>query len=238
MPNRGEELKQKLLELKFEVSRIKSPLKKAWVNLVAVSKYSPLQDIILAYYYGHRDFGENRVQDLLDKASAFDEQEFNEVKWHYIGKIQSNKINKLLKVPNLKYIHSVDSIKLLETLYKKVEQFSGEELKYFLEVKTSDEEEKHGLQNYDELARAINLALKNEDSKLKLCGLMTMGKVRTEDFEKDAISCFKKLSSYKKQLEKDFFLPDLKLSMGMSNDFRFAVAEGADYIRVGSKLFK
>jgi len=238
MINRGDEIQKKLLELKFEIASIKAPLKKAWVNLVAVTKYSPLQDITLAYYHGHRDFGENRVQDLLEKANAFKEKEFEEVKWHFIGHLQSNKVNKLLKVPSLKYIHSVDSIKLLETLYNKMDNFPGEELKYFLEVKTSDESEKSGLQDYDEVARAINLSLKHEDSKLKLCGLMTMGKIRTDDFEKDATICFKKLMSYKHQLEKDFFLPDLKLSMGMSQDFSLAVAQGSDYVRVGSRIFK
>jgi pyridoxal phosphate enzyme (YggS family) len=238
MNDRGEQLKNNLLEVKFQISSIVSPLKKAWVNLVAVTKYSPLQDLILAYLHGHREFGENRVQDLMDKANAFAEKDFVDVKWHFIGNLQTNKINKLLKVPQLKFIHSVDSIKLLEALYKRVDQFTGEELYYFLEVKTSDEDEKAGLADYDELARAVNLALKNQDSKLKLHGLMTMGKIRTDDFEKDAAICFKKLMSYKKQLEKDFFLPDLKLSMGMSRDFHIAVEQGSDFVRVGSKIFK
>jgi uncharacterized pyridoxal phosphate-containing UPF0001 family protein len=80
--------------------------------LVAVSKYTDDESVMAAYKVGQRDFGESRVPDLLRRASFFKEIGSTDVCWHFIGHIQTNKLNKLLSVPNLKYIHSVDSLKL------------------------------------------------------------------------------------------------------------------------------
>ncbi|MDD0853067.1 YggS family pyridoxal phosphate-dependent enzyme [Halobacteriovorax sp. GB3] len=208
------------------------------VCLVAVTKYSKFHDIQLAYDAGHRDFGENRVSDLLEKAEMAEKEGLHDINWHFIGNLQSNKVKKLFGLLSLRYIHSVDSKKLLETLHQRKDDIVSSNVSYFLQVNTSAEEEKSGLQTYDELADAVNYALKFDGgTPLKLAGLMTMGKIRTDDFRDDASKCFKKLVYYKKLLERDFPIK-LKLSMGMSNDFDLALKEGADFIRVGSKIFK
>lgn len=206
--------------------------------VVAVTKYSPVEDIFISYDIGQRDFGESRVLDLQEKAEEFDKKGIQDINWHFIGHLQSNKINRLLKIPNLKYIHSVDSLSLLEAILSKEEQFRGDRLGIFLQVNTSGEEEKYGFSTYDKLAGAINLFLDEHGSRIYLAGLMTMGKIRTDDFEGDARDCFKKLKRFKQRLEHDFGIHDLKLSMGMSGDYKIALDEGSSFIRLGSVIYK
>jgi pyridoxal phosphate enzyme (YggS family) len=207
-------------------------------SLVAVSKYSPLEDIHHAYEWGQRDFGENRVPDLVLKASGLKQLHCDKIRWHFIGKLQSNKINQLFKIPDLYSIHSVDSLKLLKKLYQKQSQILGDTLFYFLQVKTSDEEEKSGLSSKEELYEAISFIEENKKgSKLKFFGLMTMGKMRTKEFEKEARQCFKSLIRLRKDIHRDFSFTDLKLSMGMSQDYKIAVELESDFVRIGSALF-
>ncbi|MGZ3789929.1 MAG: YggS family pyridoxal phosphate-dependent enzyme [Bacteriovorax sp.] len=224
-------------EIAKNLSAIKKEIKKA--QLVAVTKYSPIEDVIAAYEAHHYDFGENRVQDLSEKARAFFDLGLNKVKWHFIGHLQTNKVRDLLKIPNLYAIHSVDSVKLLEELIKRESDFSGPELKIFFQVNTSREEEKSGFETAEELDLAINLLLGRAHSKLKFFGLMTMGTIRTDDFETEATRCFKDLNVIARNIEKTHQLKNkLKLSMGMSQDYKLALAEGSDFIRVGSAIFK
>jgi pyridoxal phosphate enzyme (YggS family) len=206
-------------------------------QLVAVSKNTDSESIRFAFEEGQVDFGENRIEALEEKSSDLLDLELN---WHFIGKIQSNKINRLFKVPNLKFIHSVDSLKLLENLFKKIDLVGDSKIGFFLQVNTSEENEKSGfsITNYDELAAAANLISRHLDSNLYPLGLMTMGKYRTEHFEEDARLCFKKLCALKKTLNRDFELPPLKLSMGMSQDFSIAIEEGSDFVRIGTSIFK
>lgn len=208
------------------------------VSIVAVTKYSPVDDIIISYELGHRDFGENRVLDLQEKANHFSEEGLVEVSWHFIGNLQTKKINRLLKTPGLKFIHSVDSLSLLQNILSKESQFRGERLGLFLQVNTSGEEEKAGFDGYDSLAGAVNHFLDEHGPKFYLAGLMTMGKLRTDDKDRDAKECFNRLGDYKDRLEDDFGIADLKLSMGMSGDYKIAVEEGADFVRVGSTLYR
>ena len=208
------------------------------VCVIAVSKYSDAQDILHAYQGGQRDFGENRVVELTEKSAWLRERGIDDIRWHFIGHLQSNKIQRLLEVPGLHSIHSVDSLKLLEGLYTRLDSFATERLEFFLQVNTSGEEEKGGFSGYDDLSKAANLYLKNVSEKLHLVGLMTMGKIRTEDVEGEARGCFKTLASYKNRLAHDFDLKDLKLSMGMSQDYGVALEEGTDFIRIGSAIFR
>lgn len=235
--NRKDLLTWRFKELKKSIVQINSSHKKPDLTVVAVTKYSPLEDIEISYDLGHRDFGENRVLDLQEKAESLSLEGRDEVRWHFIGNLQSNKVNRLLKVPNLAFIHSVDSLSLLESILKKSEQFRGERLGLFLQVNTSDEEEKQGFKSYDALAGAVNLFLEAEGSKFYFAGLMTMGKFRTDDIESSARMCFQKLKEYRKSLVADFGVNSLKLSMGMSGDFEVAIDESSDFIRVGSKLY-
>lgn len=223
-------------KIKQNISALKTECRGA--HLVAVTKYSAIEDVVLAYEAGMHDFGENRTSDLMEKAEAFVEKKLDKVRWHFIGHLQTNKVRELLKVPNLFSVHSVDSLRLLEELFKREQDFKGTELKIFFQVKTSDEAEKSGFESWEELCSAVELMQLKKDSKFKLYGLMTMGSIRTENFEDSARKCFQELTRIKRALIDKYHLNSLMLSMGMSQDYKIALEEGADYIRVGSKIFK
>nr|MBP9680776.1 hypothetical protein [Bacteriovorax sp.] len=134
---------------------------------------------------------------------------------------------------------SVDSLKLLEELIKRESEYPGRELKIFFQVKTSHEEEKSGFESIEVLFLAIDQILGLTQSKLQFFGLMTMGAIRTSDFESEATRCFKELAIIARNVEKKYSLKDpLKLSMGMSQDYKLALLEGSDFIRIGSAIFK
>ena len=224
-------------EIAKKLTALKKELKAT--QLVAVTKYSPIEDVILAYEAHQYDFGENRVTDLALKATAFLSEKRLKVRWHFIGHLQSNKVMALFKIPNLYAIHSVDSLHLLEELIKHESHLMVSEVNLFFQVNTSHEVEKSGFESKEDLNRAVELILKRPSSKLKFYGLMTMGTIRTADFEADALRCFKDLASVAHQLEISFGLKNkLKLSMGMSQDYKIALACGSDFIRVGSAIFK
>jgi len=211
------------------LKRIYKDLQGFETKLIAVSKTKPLEDIEYAYHCGQKIFGENKVQELLEKAQSLN---FNDIQWHFIGHLQSNKINMLLKTPNLVSIHSVDSIKLLQKLLsKKVDDAIG----VFLQVNTSCEDEKSGFKNLEELEKAIELLNEHEDFYFQ--GLMTIGKIRTEDFAADAHKCFSKLLKYKELLCSKYPRLKVQLSMGMSSDYPIALKLGSDWIRIGSDIF-
>ena len=224
-------------QIAANLSAIKKELKKT--HLIAVTKYSPIEDVEAAYQAHHYDFGENRVADLKEKAEYFEKSELQKVRWHFIGHLQTNKVRELLKIPHLYAIHSIDSISLLEELIKRETDFEGPALKLFFQVNTSHEIEKSGFLNAEDLKMAIDLLLTKGGPKLKLTGLMTMGTIRTTDFELEASRCFRDLNSIARSIETHFHLKDkLKLSMGMSQDYKLAIASGSDFIRVGSVIFK
>lgn len=206
-------------------------------TLVAVTKYSDVLEVNLAYDLGHRDFGENRVADLAMKANSFKDSERTEVRWHFIGQLQSNKVAKLLKAPGLYAIHSVDSHKLLLEILRRQTDLI-EPVRIFFQVNTSGEKEKSGYDNYEDLENEVDYFLNQKTPALIFDGLMTMGTYRTDDRSAEAKRCFKKLKDYGKRLEAAFSLSHLKLSMGMSDDYQIALDEGADVVRVGSLLFK
>ncbi|MBY0413442.1 MAG: YggS family pyridoxal phosphate-dependent enzyme [Bdellovibrionales bacterium] len=223
-------------DLRDRLKSLKGELNKAC--LIAVTKYSPIEDVELAYKLGQFDFGENRVPDLKAKADVFLLKNLNNVRWHFIGNLQTNKVKELVKIPNLWAIHSVDSIHLLEELLKRENEIVSESINVFFQVKTSHEEEKSGFESMEELKEALELLNSRKNSKLKLYGLMTMGAIRTTDIKGAAIASFKELKTIRDLLTKKYNLPELKLSMGMSGDYKEALEVGADYIRVGSLIFK
>lgn len=188
----------------------------AHTNLIAVSKTYPASDIKLCYDLGLRDFGENKVQELYEKAIELKDS-CPEIRWHMIGHLQSNKINTLLKTPNLVSIHSIDSIKLLNKL---IDRITDTTIKLFLQINTSLEDEKSGFVTDEDVLTAAKLI--QAQKSVKFQGLMTIGKMRTENFEEDAKLCFEKLKSLRDELERVLKLSGLELSMGMSNDYRVA----------------
>lgn len=202
-------------------------------SLLIVSKTRPIEDIQIYYELGHRDFGENRVQDLLEKALALKDS-CPEIRWHMIGHLQTNKINNLFKVPNLFAIHSVDDRELVDKLIA-AEDKLNHPIEIYLQFNTSKEAEKSGFETYTELAESAELILKC--SKLKLAGVMTMGTLRTDNFERDAGRCFQDLNVEKEKLQSEFNIK-LKSSMGMSQDYKIAIREKSDIVRLGTMMFE
>ena len=203
------------------------------VRLVAVSKYTDIDDIEYARQNGQQDFGENRVDELLAKAQYFDKQGIRQLRWHFIGKIQTNKINKLFKTPGLAFLHSVDSQQALEELYKREGRLDSPTLPFLLQVNTSGEPQKQGFTDQDDIYRTVNLCLKQDQSKLQLAGLMTMASLNS-----DPRPCFRQLAVLRDDISNDFALKDLQLSMGMGNDYSIALEEGADFVRIGRLIFQ
>ncbi len=200
-------------------------------QLLIVSKTRSIDEILAYYDLGHRDFGENRVQELLEKSQSLKET-CPEIRWHMIGHLQSNKIPQLFSVHNLWAIHSVDDADLLSKLLK-AEARLNHEVRLFLQYNTSREEEKSGFENYESLVVA---ARSMSSSKLKLHGLMTMGTLRTEDFAFEARRCFAELNHLKLRLGHDLGLT-LETSMGMSQDYQIALEENSSWIRLGTMMF-
>lgn len=218
--------------LQRKLSEVKARLKSG-VTLVIVSKTRPIEDIQMYYDLGVRDFGENRVQELYEKSELL-KKKCPDIRWHMIGHLQSNKINQLFTIDNLFSIHSVHDQALLDKLMKAEHRLSHN-VEIYLQFNTSKEEEKSGFETYTELKGAAECALGAR--KLKLVGLMTMGTLRTENFERDAGVCFQDLKVEKEKLEAELEIK-LLTSMGMSQDYEIALREGTDCVRLGTMMFQ
>uniref|UniRef100_A0A061R944 Pyridoxal phosphate homeostasis protein n=1 Tax=Tetraselmis sp. GSL018 TaxID=582737 RepID=A0A061R944_9CHLO len=199
-------------------------------RLVAISKTKPIEAIREAYEAGHRHFGENYVQEISEKAPELPD----DICWHFVGHLQSNKIKLLLdSVPNLSMLETVDSVKLANKLNNAVDSLKRSPLPVMVQVNTSGEESKSGVSPDDavELARHVHNGCQN----LRLAGLMTIGMPdytsRPENFQ-----CLKEC---RKRICKELGLQEdeLELSMGMSGDFENAIAMGSTNVRVGSTIF-
>lgn len=195
------------------------------IRLIAVSKTQPADIIKEALSAGLKDFGENKAQELRDKFELIK----GDFTWHFIGHLQANKIKYVIKTAG--YIHAVDSLKLAEEIDLKAAQINKQQ-NVLLEIKTSDEASKHGFENEKDIFNTAIFC--QESSNLNLAGLMTMAPY-TDD-EKLIRSCFIKLRETKEKLNKNGFEIN-ELSMGMSNDFRIAIEEGATMIRIGTAIF-
>lgn len=214
----------KLLKLKQELGT---------TSLLIVTKTRSIEDIKTYYDLGHRDFGENRVQELAEKAEEL-KSVCPEIRWHMIGHMQTNKINHLFDVPHLHAIHSVDDRECVEKLIKHEDRLSHD-VQIFLQFNTSHEAEKSGFETYTDLLASAELLVKAKH--LKLAGLMTMGTLRTQDFEAEAGRCFQDLNVEKVKLETELGLK-LQTSMGMSQDYKIAIREKSDWVRLGTMMFE
>lgn len=225
--NRSEALARNLGALRSELTG-------SAAQLLVVSKTQALDDIRALYHAGQRHFGENRVQELVEKDEAL--RDLPDLRWHLIGPLQSNKVNKLKALERLVAIHSVASLELTQKLAEALSA-RPQRLGLFLQVNTSGEAEKSGFETRAELERAAEY-LTARTGPVALQGLMTMGTIRTEDVEGEAHRCFKQLVGLRDQLLRQLHLPRLELSMGMSGDYRIARDYGSDWVRVGSKIFR
>ena len=203
------------------------------VNLVAVSKTKPAEEIMEMYGLGQRDFGENYVQEMVDKAAALPK----DIRWHFIGHLQSNKVKYI--APFVSLIHGVDSLKLLQEINKQAAK-NKRVIDCLLQVHIAREESKFGLDEA-ELNLIVLQAEALELFNVRVTGLMGMASftddlaiVRNEFRELKRI--FEKYANIASNLPGDNFAFS-QLSMGMSSDYHIAVEEGSTMVRIGSLLF-
>ncbi len=194
------------------------------VKLVAVSKTKPESAIREAYAAGQRAFGESYAQELERKAASL--ADLNDLEWHFIGHLQSNKAKVVAKVAH--FVHAVDGPALARELGKRAAT-AGRTLRALAEVKLSREPTKHGAlpEELEEVLGAIEA-----ESALKLVGLMTMPELGGDEAARTAFSTLRSLRSLHGG---DARLPEL--SMGMTGDLEIAIAEGATMVRVGTAIF-
>lgn len=197
------------------------------VSLIAVSKTKPLAMLMEAYEAGVRDFGENRVQELVEKIPAMPE----DIRWHMIGHLQRNKVKYI--VGKVYMIHSVDSLELAKEISREAVK-RHVSVKILLEVNVAGEESKFGMTPGEALSLAGAVAAL---PGIEVKGLMTVAPY-VKDQEENR-PCFQKL----KQLSVDIYGKNIDnismdvLSMGMTGDYSVAVEEGATYVRVGTGIF-
>ncbi|OBP14936.1 YggS family pyridoxal phosphate enzyme [Rheinheimera sp. SA_1] len=203
----------------------KNPSVRADAQLIAVSKTKPISLIQEAYLAGQRLFGENYVQELVDKATAL--AELTDLEWHFIGPIQSNKTRDIAKFAS--WVHSVDRLKIAERLSAQ-RPTDMPTLKVLIQVNISDESSKAGIAAAEVLPFAAQIAaLPN----LQLAGLMA---IPAPAIDSDNSLAFARMQALSAQLQQQF--PQARaLSMGMSDDWQQALTFGATMIRLGTAIF-
>jgi PLP dependent protein len=208
---------------------IRQELDAKQVTLVAVSKIQPVEAILKLYDLGQRDFGENYVQEMVDKQAALPQ----DIRWHFIGHLQSNKVKYI--APFVHLIHGVDSLKLLKEINKEAKK-NNRVIDVLLQVHIAQEETKFGL-NEEELDSIIS-----EFENLKMCNTNIVGLMGMASFSDDLEKVRSELRSLKTLFDKYSSLSIANcqlavLSMGMSGDYKIAIEEGSTMVRIGSLLF-
>ncbi|ANE49800.1 YggS family pyridoxal phosphate-dependent enzyme [Flavisolibacter tropicus] len=196
------------------------------VTLVAVSKTKPVEAIQELYELGQRDFGENYVQELIDKQSKMP----SDIRWHFIGHLQSNKVKYI--APFVHLIHGVDSYKLLKEINKQGEK-QGRVIDVLMQIHIAQEETKFGLDS-KELEEVITQSGIDQLKNVRIRGLMGMA-----SFSDDQTLVRREFQYLRSLFNKyNSNLPMFTiLSMGMSGDYQLAVEEGSTMVRIGSLLF-
>lgn len=206
------------------------------VTLVCVSKFHPAEAIMEAYDCGERDFGESRAQELLPKYEALPK----DIRWHFIGHLQTNKVKQI--VPFVHMIHSVDSVRLLDTINREAEKI-GRRVKVLLEVHVAKEETKSGFTPEEFLSLNTQLSTLNN---VEVCGVMGMA-TNTDD-QTEWRRCFREIKSLASSLIASSSISYSEashssqserpqISIGMSDDYLVAIEEGSTMIRIGSTIF-
>ncbi|HEX2394551.1 MAG TPA: YggS family pyridoxal phosphate-dependent enzyme [Bacteroidales bacterium] len=200
------------------------------VKIIAVSKKMPLQVILEAYEEGQRAFGENKVQELLQKQPRLP----SDIEWHLIGHLQTNKVKAV--IPFVRLIHSVDSIKLLAEINKeaiKINRF----IDCLFQIRIAREETKFGM-TYEDAVQILGSREYQNFSNVKVKGLMGIA-----TFTDDSVRIreeFANLGRYFQLLKDSFFRDDQafkELSIGMSGDYKLAIEAGSTMVRIGTLIF-
>lgn len=200
------------------------------VKIIAVSKTHPKEMIQEVYDFGHRVFGENKAQEMMEKYEALPK----DIQWHMIGHLQTNKVKYI--APFVSMIHSVDSLKLLKEINKEAIK-NNRMIDCLLQIDIANEETKFGMLEM----KAMEL-LSSEDfaqlNNIRICGVMGIGSI-TEDINQTRQE-FKNLKATFLTLKEEFFKNEdyfTEISMGMSSDYDIAIEEGSTIVRIGSLIF-
>jgi PLP dependent protein len=218
-----------MLDIAANIRSLKEQIP-ASVKLVAVSKTKPVSDILEAYNTGHKCFGENRVQELLQKKDLLP----HDIEWHLIGHLQTNKVK--FVVPFISMIQSVDSFKLLkmiESESSRVHRINN----CLLQIHIAREESKFGF-SMTELHEMIQSEDFRKINSIRISGVMGMATF-TDDNERIRKE-FRYLTGCFNELKRKYFSDDQEfkeISMGMSGDFKIAIGEGTTIVRIGSLIF-
>ncbi|MGK7388923.1 MAG: YggS family pyridoxal phosphate-dependent enzyme [Candidatus Cyclobacteriaceae bacterium M2_1C_046] len=218
------------MSVKNKIIKTQESLNKFNAKLIAVTKTHPVSLVKEAYEAGHRDFGENKVQELLDKQPELP----NDINWHLIGHLQRNKVK--FVVPFIHLIHSVDSEKLLKEINKQAKKIDRP-INCLLQVHIAQEESKFGLSE-ENLKLLLNSDTLRDASHVQVKGLM--GMATFTDNDEQVRKEFQHLKNIFDELKKTSLPENVhmdELSMGMSSDYKVALEEGSTMVRVGSAIF-
>ena len=208
-----------LIQNEIQTKIEKNKFQKYKPNIIAVSKTFPMNDIIPLINHGHLHFGENKVQEAIEKWSSIKE-DFAKIKLHMIGKLQTNKVKFVL--PLFDYIHSLDNIRLAEKIANEQEK-KNKKVKIFIQVNVGSEDQKNGIE-VENLQNFLKACI--EDFKLNIIGLMCL-----PPSSKSSKEYFLKMRNLTEKMNLN------EISMGMSKDYLEAVDYKSTYLRIGSKLF-
>ena len=198
------------------------------VQLIAVSKTKPVEMIEEAYRAGHRDFGENRIQEMAEKAEKLP----RDIRWHMIGNVQSNKIKYM--APFVHLVHGLDKPKRLKDLNKEARK-ADRVIQALIQIHIAREESKFGF-SYQEAAEILTPETLRNYPHLKIRGLMGMATLT--DNEDQIRQEFAGLATFYQRSREILKSPDFDiLSMGMSGDYQIAIEEGSNQVRIGSAIF-
>lgn len=200
------------------------------VLLLAVSKTKPVSEILKLYDKGQRDFGENKVQELIEKQALLP----SDINWHLIGHLQKNKVKYI--APFVHMIHAVESIGLLVTINEHAIK-NNRKIPVLLQFHIAKEDTKFGM-TYDEAVALINYMSSNTLENVIISGVM--GMATFSDDVNVVREEFKLLKKYYDQLKETYFKSNFNfkhISMGMSGDYKIAIEEGSTIVRIGSAIF-
>ena len=214
---------------KTNLLRLKKEIEPYTPRIIAVTKYYDVSAILEAYEAGLRDFGESRANDAIKKIQSLPDEIRSLSEFHFIGQLQTNKVDKVVKY--FDYIQSVDSLHVAQAISASASKL-GKEQKILLQVNISGEVQKFGFEE-SELDKQME-ELKNLQG-IKMEGLMCMAPLGASDEELDNV--FSKAKAVLGNLNKKYELKMNELSMGMSDDYKRAVVNGATMIRIGRLLF-
>lgn len=218
------------MSIATNISAIKAEIGQSHVKLVAVSKNKSIEDLMEAYRAGQRVFGENIVQELIEKQ----EQLPKDIEWHLVGHLQSNKVKYI--APFISLIHSVDSLDLLQEINKQASK-NNRVIDCLLQLSIADEDTKFGLE-LDEAITLLRSPVYPELKNIRLVGVM--GIASNTDNPKQIKEEFYELNTFFKGLKQSFFRNTdsfKEISMGMSNDYKIAIEQGSTMVRIGSTIF-